>query len=84
MTIAELMQAITNFDCQPNVFCVFVQKHDYETGFTAVAEFRSTQPDALRSISAHDDDPQKALEILYAQLTTRFGKCPACGEYRHT
>lgn len=82
MEIGELMDAIVRFDCQPSVWQVTIVKSDHRSGFDAVVEFRSTHKDSLRSISAHDDDPKKALETVYNQLKEKWGKCPHCGEYR--
>lgn len=83
MNIAQLMQKIVGFDCQPSVFRVSLDKSDHMSGFDAYAIFRSTHPGSLSSITAHNDDPQVALETLLAQLEEKWGKCPHCGAYRH-
>lgn len=82
MSIADLMQAIVTFDCQPSVFRVSLDKSDHQSGFDATVVFRSTHPGALRSISAHADDSQKALETILSQLQERWGKCSHCGAYQ--
>jgi len=82
MSVGSVMQEIVNFDCQPSVFNVSLVKSDHKTGFDANVIFRSTHPDALSSLSAHNDDPEKALSILLEQLTKRWGKCEQCGSYQ--
>lgn len=81
-TIGLLMSEIVQFDCDPSVFTVNLMKSDHRSGFDAIVEFRSTRNDSLRSISAHNDDPEIALDTVLHQLQNKWGVCPHCGNYR--
>lgn len=83
MSVSDLMLQIVDFDCDPGVYNVAIVKAQYRSGFDVNVTFRSTNPDALSGISAHNDDPEKALETIIAQLKERWGKCPHCGNHRH-
>jgi hypothetical protein len=83
--VNELFQNIVSFDCEPSVFTVDLQKSDHRSGYEVYINFRSTSNDGnqIGSIVIHNDDPITALEVAWAQLQERFGKCPHCGNYRH-
>lgn len=81
-TVDDLLLAIVNFKCHPQVYKVWVQRLSFEDCFEAVLTFRSGDPEAVSSISVKRDTSLDALTTLYQQLVERWGICPVCGEQR--
>lgn len=81
-TIGEIMRDIASADVGRGVFRVSLVAEFHRSGFDAVIDMRGDQAGGFVGISHHADTPMDALIGAEASLLARFGRCPACGEYR--
>lgn len=77
-SVEALMDAVKHFNCEPAVFDVKLRASNHLAGYSAYANFRTCQPAAADSVSAHGDTPEDALQDLLTVLKTRWGHCPHC------
>ena len=73
--VQDLMNTIAHFDCEPSVFTVDVQNGDHFVGFHAFLSFRGSHEGRLSGLDARGDTPEVALQILWDNLRTHFGRC---------
>jgi hypothetical protein len=84
MTIEELFTAIKFFDCEPSVYNTSVYAASHQSGYTCNVTFRSYAPAPIQDIQTHGDSPQEVLQKALTFLEEHFGKCPHCGNQRHS
>lgn len=82
--IAELLNEIKNFDCNPAVFNVSLQAPAYLDCFVVTVVFRNPAgSDGAHEFSVRNSNPMTALEITLGEMREKYGKCPNCNNYKN-
>ena len=83
--IEALLIEIASFDCDPSVFEVSLSKPQYLDCFVVTVVFRDPKggKPSSATFTTRNDSSIVALQTALAELKSRYGKCPHCGNYKH-